>query len=209
MKKFIAIAAILMLVPFTAFGLDVLSDETMGDVTGQAGVSISIDNVQLDFQMDYFSWGDADGFEATTGKAALDGFVNVSGITVKGIVIDKMAVGNSGLPTIATTPYLVTGTTTTAMDFSYSATAPDLTGDLQALTIDVGQNAGVDRDGNFGTYTMVRIGIPTLTIFVNEIDPFAIRLDTTYGTGGNELGSIALGGMQIDLKGGDVYIYAH
>ena len=43
MKKVLAIALAMMLVPFTAFGLEMLEDSTLDNVTGQAGVSINVD----------------------------------------------------------------------------------------------------------------------------------------------------------------------
>jgi hypothetical protein len=65
MKKFIAILAVLMLVPFTAFGLESLSEDVMDNVTGQAGVSIAAD-INIDLTMDTMAWGDSDGIDADT-----------------------------------------------------------------------------------------------------------------------------------------------
>lgn len=68
MKKFIAILAILMLVPFTAFGLESLSDDVMDNTTGQAGVSIAAD-INIDMTMDTLAWGDADGVDSDASSA--------------------------------------------------------------------------------------------------------------------------------------------
>lgn len=69
MKKFIAILAVLMLVPFTAFGLESLSEDVMDNVTGQAGVSIAAD-ITVNLTMDTMAWGDSDGIDADTSDSA-------------------------------------------------------------------------------------------------------------------------------------------
>jgi hypothetical protein len=46
MKKLAIILAI-MLIPFTAFALDTISDNDLNDVTGQAGVSIYTNSIQI------------------------------------------------------------------------------------------------------------------------------------------------------------------
>jgi hypothetical protein len=83
MKKLIAILAILMLVPFTAFGLEALSEDVLDDVTGQAGVSINME-VQIDsVTMDTLAWGDADGL----GGTSTAGWVGMSNFSMTGIQI--------------------------------------------------------------------------------------------------------------------------
>ncbi len=204
MKKVIAIVAVLMLVPFTAFGLEMMHDSALEDVTGQAGVSISIDNVQLDFAMDYMSWGDGDGID---GSAA--GYVNITQVRMTDVVIDKLAIGSSGITPLSGT-HVVGGVEGVAMDFDPTNGASD----LAYLTIDVGDfTLGYvdDGTGTFVAYndTAVQIGVPTLSIYVGAIAPFDICLDSAAGNSGTALGSVAVGGMQLDTKGGNLYIFAH
>jgi len=47
MKKFALVLSLLMLLPFNALALQTLSEDDMGGITGQAGVSIAIDDVKL------------------------------------------------------------------------------------------------------------------------------------------------------------------
>jgi hypothetical protein len=213
MKKAIAIAAVLMLVPFTAFGLEMMADTALEDVTGQAGVSISIDNVQLDFQMDYLSWGDGDGLD---GSGA--GFVNITQMRMTNIVIDKLGIGASDIAPIAFSAGgatqmmvgdpLTPGWTSAAQAMDLDPT--DGASDLAYLTIDVGEHTiAYDASGTAITDTAVRIGVPTLTIYVGSIAPFDICLDSAAGISGTALGSVAVGGMQLDTKGGNLYIFAH
>lgn len=223
MKKVLAIAAIVMLVPFTAFGMQMMADTALEDVTGQAGVSISIDNVQMDFQMDYLSWGDGDGL----GNGLGAGYVNLTDIRMTNIVIDKLGIGASEIAPLAFT--IDPGTTYTEIiegdgDLTngwdgvarqMDIVPTDGASDLAFLTIDVGTAGILDAAGGLGTATdtVVKIGIPTLTIYVGEIAPFDIRLDAQAGddltTTADVLGSIAVGGMQLDTKGGSIAILAH
>jgi hypothetical protein len=80
MKKLLAIAVVLLMVPFSAFGLEMLTDDVMEDVTGQAGVTITFlqGDTVIDITVDGIAWGDDDGFG--TGPAAhvrLDGTIGI------------------------------------------------------------------------------------------------------------------------------------
>jgi hypothetical protein len=61
MKKLALILA-LMLVPCTAFGLEMLTDNALDTVTGQAGVSIAADDIQLFLNVERIAWIDCDGY---------------------------------------------------------------------------------------------------------------------------------------------------
>jgi hypothetical protein len=59
MKK-LAIFLALMMVPFSAFAMDVISDSEMEAVTGQVGVDIAVIDMSLDLDVMNFSWSDTD-----------------------------------------------------------------------------------------------------------------------------------------------------
>jgi hypothetical protein len=61
MKKLALILA-LLIIPCTAFGLEMLDDSSMDQVTGQSGVAIAFDDIQLFLNVDKFAWVDCDGF---------------------------------------------------------------------------------------------------------------------------------------------------
>lgn len=86
MKRIIAILVMLMLVPFTAFGLEALSEDVMDNVTGQAGVSIATD-ININMTMDTLAWGDSDGIDAsaTDNNAGWVGLknLNVSNLRIR------------------------------------------------------------------------------------------------------------------------------
>jgi hypothetical protein len=61
MKKLALILA-LLIIPCSAFGLEMLNDGAMDQVTGQSGVAIAFDDVQLFLNVDKFAYIDCDGF---------------------------------------------------------------------------------------------------------------------------------------------------
>ncbi|MBC2716162.1 MAG: hypothetical protein HF978_12715 [Desulfobacteraceae bacterium] len=61
MKKLALILA-LMLIPCSAFGLEMLTDNALDNVTGQSGVSIAADDIQIFLNVERFAWIDCDGY---------------------------------------------------------------------------------------------------------------------------------------------------
>jgi hypothetical protein len=72
MKKLALILAF-MIIPCTAFGLEMLSDTTMDGITGQAGVNIAMDDIQLFINIEKLAWIDCDGFDSLEGKGTCSG----------------------------------------------------------------------------------------------------------------------------------------
>jgi hypothetical protein len=70
MKKILALSLTLMLIPFSAFGLEMLEDSTLDSVTGQAGVSINVD-IEVDAFIGTAAWGDSDGIAGDGGYVGL------------------------------------------------------------------------------------------------------------------------------------------
>jgi len=68
MKKLVLVLAILMVLPAAAFGIqyDLMNDGNMEEVTGQAGVSIMFDDIQLFLNIERIAWIDCDGYECGT-----------------------------------------------------------------------------------------------------------------------------------------------
>ena len=69
MKRKMAVACLLAMMPLPAFAKTVLPDKDLVDVTGQAGVSINMD-VTFNLHMDSSAWGDADGLGAGSGTTS-------------------------------------------------------------------------------------------------------------------------------------------
>jgi len=88
MKKMLALALTLLLIPFSAFGLEMLEDSTLDGVTGQAGVSIATD-VTMDIHFDTIAWGDSDGIDADGGDGA--GWIGITGLDIANMNIKLRA----------------------------------------------------------------------------------------------------------------------
>ena len=83
MKKLV-LAAIMMLVPFSAFALDAMNDEAMDKLTAQEGVTITFENVVINQTASNTAWSDADGL-ATADTSAGSVFITQTGSTVTDI----------------------------------------------------------------------------------------------------------------------------
>jgi len=63
MKKLVLFLAIL-LIPCTAFGLEMMSDNALDNVTGQSGVAIAADDIQIFLNVEKFAYIDCDGYDS-------------------------------------------------------------------------------------------------------------------------------------------------
>jgi len=64
MKKLVLILALMVLIPCSAFGLEMLNDTTLDGVTGQSGINIAVDDIQLFLNIEKMAWIDCDGFDS-------------------------------------------------------------------------------------------------------------------------------------------------
>lgn len=69
MKK-LAIILALMLCAAPAFGLEMLDNNTMDSITGQAGVNIAVDDIQIFMNIEKLAWIDCDGLNSWEGKGS-------------------------------------------------------------------------------------------------------------------------------------------
>jgi hypothetical protein len=216
-----------MLLPLCLMAMKPVSDSTLSNVTGQSGVSIDID-VAMNITFDSMGWGDTDGDDGTGPNAG--GWIGIDDLEINTLHIWPR------------TDYSMEATGAAHTDGGWS--------DLQLLTIDV-VTVPFDsaNDPNFsaanqtaltaaGGVTKVRIGIPTLTITMNEMSGNVVlgpnASDTTiggivnssYANGGGALnngykaisrpnfnqlmGKFYIGGMNMATgTGGAVLISAH
>jgi hypothetical protein len=65
MKKLAIVLTLLMLAPASAFGMQMLSDSGMAQITGQSGVSIAMDDVQLFINIGMMAYIDNDGLSSS------------------------------------------------------------------------------------------------------------------------------------------------
>jgi len=62
MKKLILILALMVLIPCSAFGLEMLNDSTMDGITAQSGINIAVDDIEMFINIEKMAWIDCDGF---------------------------------------------------------------------------------------------------------------------------------------------------
>jgi hypothetical protein len=168
-----------------------MADTALEDLTGQAGVSISIADIAMDFSIGYVAWGDGDGFDAPAGTDYTPGYISMNNITMLNITLDAYDPVNAIQKNTVLVP--------------------------QFLTIDVGEYPiGFDTTTNaYIMDTAVRIGVPTLNVKVGTIEDITVALQTAGDVGGSSietkdtLGTISMGSLELDTKGGAIFILAH
>jgi hypothetical protein len=191
MKKLLAIAIVLMMVPFTAFSMETISDSDMDNVTGQAGVSISLDNVKIYQLIEGISYTDTDGLGDATG--ATGGTISIDNIEQ---VITLNAIGGEAMM---------------ATDGAQERMAKYATAGFaapKALTIDI---AAITDDVKIaamgGSTTAIVIGLPTLEITVSE---FSFDLSLQSGTNAAQsFGTFVIGNQTVAILSGTIIIAAH
>lgn len=170
MKRVLTFLAI-MLLPLSVMAMTPVSDQTLSDVTGQAGVNINAD-LMMDIKIGTLAWGDSDGIlnggHPLWGTTDGGGYVGVTGFDIDGLRIKARE--------------------TDTFD-GYAAPAQ-----LKPITIDVATDA-LMYDGA----TFVRFGLGSLEISMGALD-FDVRLGTdaaTLAASGNLLGVVSIGAMGI------------
>ena len=211
MKKLVLVLAILMVLPAAAFGIqyDLMNDGSMDEVTGQAGVSIAFDDIQLFLNIERIAWIDCDGFASFEGYGTCDGAPGAVGIqnfqldvvTINAITTSENATLGGGDGSDDGNPNL--GSVTCGeldLVWDYGDTAP-----LGGCQIDTGY-AGVTNNG--GT-----LGLDNLTEVENYYS--ALTIDATSQLpaltniqSNNEGEATNMGGVLIGIPTMEVYIPA-
>jgi len=207
----------ILLLPLSVWAMTPINDTQLCDVTGQAGVTINFD-VTLNMQYSQLGWGDSDGY-AGFGTVGSGGWVGVDSLQIATMHIWPRTDFTMDNTTFAGGP----------------AYQPDEGGwnQLRYLTIDVATVPASLLGSAFGTnvpaITAVVIGIPTLSMTMASMDGNVVlgprkaaqsvggQIDGTFvnekniqGPGFNQLlGQFYVGGQNVALGGGSIYIYAH
>jgi hypothetical protein len=96
MKKLALILAIMLAIPCTAFGLEMLNDNTLDEVTGQSGVSIAFDDVQMFLHVDKFAYIDCDGYGTNSNYGGTDESTIGAGFVINNFQMDVINVNMIG-----------------------------------------------------------------------------------------------------------------
>jgi hypothetical protein len=98
-KMLMVFAAALMVIPFSASAMDVITDREMEGVTGQSGVSISVSDIHLDLSILNEAWGDNDCgtmILSTMRHGYSQGYWNLFDWKFENVYIDMDVLGTSG-----------------------------------------------------------------------------------------------------------------
>jgi len=194
MKKLalITAAAMILLAPMSSFALEAMSANSMKSATGQAGVSIAIDDVIL-----YQNTGDTTYVDNDEGAG-----INLSG-NESLLFINALINGNDG---VAGNNYATILTDANVTGFTTFAAKP--------LTIDVGTCPDLTAIAGVGaTIGGVIIGLPTLEIYDALADSSQVISlvdgDTAYTNADHEFIEIQQTGNTLAILGGTLEIAPH
>lgn len=187
MKRVLTFLAI-MLLPLSVMAMTPVSDQTLSDVTGQAGVNINAD-LRMDITIGTLAWGDADGITAAAnpGWALTEtgGYVGVTGLNITDLRIKARETDNFGVGYL-----VILDDDDNELNPGGTYLAPTY---LKPITIDVATDADM-YDGA----TFVRFGLGSL-----EISMDALTLSVELGPDtdlGQELGVVSLGAMALYIN---------
>ena len=223
MKKLALILA-LMLIPCTAFGLEMLTDNALDNVTGQSGVSIAADDVQLFLNVERFAWIDCDGYgtELAYGgqcDVSLGGAIYIDNFQMDTININMIG-GRGSSAAVATSDGNQTlndnalgGSSCGVIDLFYdygntNAGACLLSGDLAGVT----STLGLDNYTNTNPWSLT--STPNGGFLAKSITIDATMALPLHSAGwqGNSwahyTGSETVGGVLIGLPTMEIYIHS-
>lgn len=217
MKKLVLVLAMLMVLPAAAFGIqyDLMNDGSMDELTGQAGVSIAMDDIQLFINIERLAWIDCDGFDPATAPVGADcsgegGAVGIQNFQIDVLEINAIAnttggTGNgaSGFQGASTTGNPNLGSTTCGnldLNWDYSSTEP-----LGGCQIDDSYGgAGVGGTKGLDALEADDITFSALTIDATSELPVL----TEQYQNNNDNDELYIGGVLIGLPTIEVYIPA-
>lgn len=188
MKRVLTFLA-LMLLPLSVMAMTPVSDSTLSDVTGQAGVNINAD-LQMNIIMNTVAWGDATGVDQTANgpyygwtATPAGGYVGLNSLNITNLRIKAREAD------------------------TYNGYSPAT--QLKPITIDVATGTGLTNREHGADVTFVRIGLGSLQVTLD-----ALTLEVGLGQRSavpnlNQLlGSVNLGNIGVYINPGsyiDIY----
>lgn len=225
MKKLLVIATILMMVPCSAFALEMLTEDVMDQVTGQAGVSIAVDDVVIYQNITSLSYTDGDGVftgdaAASVGIANLKMMVNINAITSLDASGLPVSPGQSAIfgdyvdPAYATFSFLNADTDADGLYDAFEARPIKIdVGNCATLTAGLTNNNATLYGGLLPSTNVagVVIGLPTVEIHQSalEFDVVLTQTGSANANTGGTFGTISIGEQTIAILGGTLEIAPH
>ncbi|MDY6822263.1 MAG: hypothetical protein SWH68_00465 [Thermodesulfobacteriota bacterium] len=195
MKKLLValIIGALMVLPMSAMAMDSISDADLGDITGQAGVTIIMEGDTItDVNINDIAWGDPDGFgtAGTTVSSENAGYLQLEGWNAAGTTVEDIHVK-------------ITIPSGEQLELDVASITG---GDYEVVP---GVTGAVIPDGK----TAVKVALPDMTIDVTMPKMLKVGLsnDSTTTIAEDEtLGTLGIGTLGISPGTPDaLYIYAH
>jgi hypothetical protein len=187
MKK-LALLLALLIIPCTAFGLEMMTDESMDTITGQDGVTILADDIQLFLNVDLFAYQDSDGYDLHNGCLASGcgngGMVAFQNFQMDVININAIIGSADGAATSPTYNPAFTQDTNYALAstdcgiplfYDYADTAPFAACVSTCTPLGVGNTATKGLDN----YTPTQFYVNGSTVSATKYIPQAIMIDIT------------------------------
>jgi len=188
--KLLAVTTIICMIPFTAFSMQMISDNEMDAITGQSGITIVFAGndaegaLSIDVSLRGLAWGDTDGIGATTQP----GYFTMDGQDAQ-----------TGAPQ----------NTTLSIKIKH----------LSKMTLDVGTTNSSNTVQVDGTdvvpvdTSFIKLGVPDLVLSINMADEGKLCLsDQSSGGSAEEMGTLSLSNLSVGLtfpEDSALYIYAH
>jgi len=204
MKRVLTFLAI-MLLPLSVMAMTPVSDSTLSDVTGQAGVNINAD-LTMDIAIGTMAWGDSDGIKGWDGSALNSPWATITSGGYIGMT--NFNITNLRIKARETDSYGADGEFIDGNGNPVYYHAYDSTTGIKPITIDVatGSKAGV------ADVTFVRFGFGALQITMDSMS-LGIMLGTdaaTLASTGQMMGTVNIGPMEVYINPMSyVDIYAH
>jgi hypothetical protein len=193
-SKLLAVTTIICMIPFTAFSMQMISDNEMDEITGQSGITIVFSGntddgaLAIDVSLMGMSWGDTDGVDAAT-KA---GYFTMYGYD-----------SSTGNPEKTELSIQIQHLSKMTLDVATTTSDTPISADINSQTVEI---VPVDT-------TFIKLGVPDLKLDITMADEGKLAL-SDKSTGGNakEMGRLSLNQLSVGLtfpENSALYIYAH
>ena len=178
MKKLALVLAFLLIVPGAAFGLEMMNDTSMDDVTGQSGVAITVDDVQIFMNIDRVAWLDCDGYNCNTGNQYTNdgGAVGIGNFQLDVLKVNApdSATASTTAPNGATLWDLTNANPCSEIDLQYDYGDTTTSG-----TCSLASSSGGAGTQTLGLNNYTSVGDPLATTGSSRYIPHALTINAT------------------------------
>lgn len=212
MKKLVLILALLIAIPGAAFGMEMLDDSKLDNVTGQSGVNIVFDDIQMFINIERMAYIDNDGFSSTLYVGPQIASSEGGAIAIDDFQIDVMNINAIYYGSFDGTVTALSSGTASGIDLQFGEAAGTGYGDstTELYNFNVGGTVYTGLKG-LENYDNVAGGVASYTAKALTIDVTAALPVTSQAITRNAVGSmnstlISVGGVMIGLPTAEISI---